>query len=52
MKDRKFYTCCFTGHRSKNLPWGYKEKGMNFLFLKINSKRLLNNLLKLDIFIL
>ena len=23
---RKFYTCCFTGHRPKGLPWGYNEK--------------------------
>lgn len=23
-------TCCFTGHRPKSLPWGYKEKGKEF----------------------
>ena len=34
MNNRKFYTCCFTGHRPNKLPWGYKEKGIRFLLLK------------------
>lgn len=34
MKNRKFYTCCFTGHRPKNLPWEYNEKGISFLIFK------------------
>ena len=34
MDNRKFYTCCFTGHRPNKLPWGYKEKGIRFLLFK------------------
>lgn len=29
--------CCFTGHRPKNLPWGYNESGLkyNLLYAKL-----------------
>lgn len=41
MENRKFYTCCFTGHRPNKLPWGYNERGIKFLLFKI---RLENNI--------
>lgn len=46
MKDRKFYTCCFTGHRSKNLPWGYKEKGIKFFVFKNKLKKIIKQSIK------
>lgn len=39
MKNRKFYTCCFTGHRPNKLPWGYNEKGISFLLFKIRLRK-------------
>lgn len=41
MEDRKFYTCCFTGHRPKNLPWGYIEKGIKFFVFKNKLKKII-----------
>lgn len=38
MSNKKLYTCCFTGHRPSNLPWGYNEKGINFFLLKFKLK--------------
>lgn len=26
MRNRKFYTCCISGHRPNGLPWKYDEK--------------------------
>ena len=46
MKDRKFYTCCFTGHRPKNLPWGYKEKGIKFFVFKNKFKKTIKQSIK------
>lgn len=46
MKDRKFYTCCFTGHRPKNLPWGYKEKGVKFFIFKNKLKKIIKQSIK------
>lgn len=43
MKNRKFYTCCFTGHRPSNLPWGYNEKGVKFFIFKL---RLYNKIIR------
>ena len=46
MEDRKFYTRCFTGHRPKNLPWGYKEKGIKFFVFKNKLKKIINQSIK------
>ena len=41
MKNRKFYTICFTGHRPKGLPWGYNENLVSCLNFKKYMKKLL-----------
>lgn len=41
MKNRKFYTICFTGHRPKGLPWGYNENAQSCLKFKQYMKELL-----------
>ena len=46
MSHKIFYTCCFTGHRPKNLPWGYNEKGIRFLFFKLKLYFLIKKLIK------
>lgn len=46
MKNRIFYTCCFSGHRPSKLPWKYKEKGFRFLLFKIRLKHLIKKVIK------
>lgn len=46
MNNRKFYTCCFTGHRPNKLPWRYKEQGIRFLFFKIRLKQMIKFAIK------
>jgi len=41
MKNRKFYTCCFSGHRPKNLPWKYNEKSNDFLKFKLSLQKII-----------
>lgn len=32
--DFRDITCCFTGHRSQNLPWGFNEQDQRCLQMK------------------
>ena len=34
--DKRFYTCCFTGHREAKLPWQSNEADLRCLELKAN----------------
>lgn len=34
--DKRFYTCCFTGHREAKLPWQSDEADLRCLELKAN----------------
>ena len=43
---RKFYTCCFTGHRPNKLPWKYKERGIKLFLLKIKLKNIIKSAIK------
>lgn len=46
MNNRKFYTCCFTGHRPNKLPWGYNEKGLKFFLFKIRLRKAIEESIK------
>ena len=46
MNNRKFYTCCFTGHRPSKLPWGYNEQGIKFLLFKIRLRKTIAQAIK------
>ena len=45
MKNRKFYTCCFTGHRPNKLPWKYNERGVVFEEIKLKLKSQILNMI-------
>lgn len=45
MKNRKFYTCCFTGHRPNKLPWKYNENGELFEDIKFKLKTEILNMI-------
>lgn len=32
-------TCCFSGHRPQNMPWGYNETGLRFWIFKRKLKK-------------
>ena len=46
MNNRKFYTCCFTGHRPNKLPWKYNEKGLKYLLFFFKLKKIINRAIK------
>lgn len=46
MDNRKFYTCCFTGHRPNKLPWGYNEKGIRFFLFKYKLRKTIETAIK------
>ena len=46
MNNRKFYTCCFTGHRPNKLPWGYNEKGIRFFLFKSRLRKTIKESIK------
>ena len=46
MDNRKFYTCCFTGHRPNKLPWGYNEKGIRFFLFKNRLRKAIKESIK------
>lgn len=35
----KSCSCCFTGHRPKNLPWGYDEFGIRYALFRRKMKK-------------
>ncbi len=45
MDNKNFYTCCFTGHRPKNLPWRYNEKGLKFFITKHKLKKIIKSVI-------
>ncbi len=46
MDNRKFYTCCFTGHRPNKLPWGYNERGIRFFLFKNKLRKTIEESIK------
>ena len=46
MHNRKFYTCCFAGHRPNKLPWGYNEKGISFFLFKSRLRKTIKESIK------
>ncbi len=46
MINKKFYTCCFTGHRPNKISYIYDEKSIKFLFLKFKLKRTIKHFIK------
>lgn len=37
--DLRDITCCFTGHRSQKLPWGFNEQDERCLQMRENTKQ-------------